>query len=768
MHVTEQPEHWQRRGPNSQRGRPHVEYAHVHAVDGPSIPPARVLGFPSRSREHGGRPALGGLDRRRGRRNSKKRFGLSDPAVWNAIQRTMAQQNRLSSIIPCNVSRGRAGIFRRPSVPSRTSSRRKALDRFARELKKYAHVAGAAGRLPVITPTESEEKDSLHTVKPLIPYMHEFEAAGLAVTSEQQRQWSTEKIDDQRSHRECIIVDRHCCPKPHEANLDGQYESPTLSSSTSGSVVEFTPPHAIHASWAEPISVKKESPPSPVKDTRATSRIRLPWLRKKQPVKETVTPHQRIGTMMETKKGEWRLSSKETNSRPQAPEVPLNKQAEHDGDKTKKQTARTVAPPQISAQARPRIVRPYVAEYVKNPPRHIEKNMCTAGTDFKPQFRRERDLAQASLPRRTQAIRIADHNHPFFQRHHHSPFHRVSHVHGAPVVLAARKPERSPTRQPQKPFTEVGYSEQKPLSPAPELPYTWKYAVSNASSMERALNAAQNRIEKKESQTVDPLRPAAGVKDSAECVKQLKQREEHGHRHHPLLAKTACLDHQAFGYSRKPAEPTLTTEYVKTGTTFEQESTRLKNNQDSIPTKAQTEALQQQPDRSRSPIQIRSPLASKDNVAKTMDQVGVAASPLVIEPGRQSYLLAKENDRNQNQDASDAIHYTRPALRLGESVAIPTKPHSELETALNDLDVFSETDDAAINDRDVLRGLQVAVKAAADDMYDALIRNKTGLRIRRFLADLKSVDIIDAELATDHSHRQRRTEKRRSEKAGHR
>ncbi|KAG4219212.1 hypothetical protein PC116_g32308, partial [Phytophthora cactorum] len=44
-----------------------------------------------------------------------------------------------------------------------------------------------------------------------------------------------------------------------------------------------------------------------------------------------------------------------------------------------------------------------------------------------------------------------------------------------------------------------------------------------------------------------------------------------------------------------------------------------------------------------------------------------------------------------------------------------------------------------INDRDVIRGLQVAIHAAADNMYDALIREKTGLRIRRFLADLRAV-----------------------------
>jgi hypothetical protein len=81
------------------------------------------------------------------------------------------------------------------------------------------------------------------------------------------------------------------------------------------------------------------------------------------------------------------------------------------------------------------------------------------------------------------------------------------------------------------------------------------------------------------------------------------------------------------------------------------------------------------------------------------------------------------------------------------------------------LEVPFSTDDALINDRDVLQGLQVAVKAAADDLYDALIRDKTGLRIRRFLADLNSIDAIDAELAVNQPARQRRAEKRRHRRA---
>lgn len=51
-------------------------------------------------------------------------------------------------------------------------------------------------------------------------------------------------------------------------------------------------------------------------------------------------------------------------------------------------------------------------------------------------------------------------------------------------------------------------------------------------------------------------------------------------------------------------------------------------------------------------------------------------------------------------------------------------------------------DDAEITDRDVLRGLHIAASAACDEEVDAYVRNKTGLRIRRFLADLIALETL--------------------------
>lgn len=73
-------------------------------------------------------------------------------------------------------------------------------------------------------------------------------------------------------------------------------------------------------------------------------------------------------------------------------------------------------------------------------------------------------------------------------------------------------------------------------------------------------------------------------------------------------------------------------------------------------------------------------------------------------------------------------------------------------------------DDREITDRDVLRGLHIAASAACDEEVDAYVRNKTGLRIRRFLADLMALETLGERLEDedmDQWARRRRAEMRK-------
>lgn len=59
-----------------------------------------------------------------------------------------------------------------------------------------------------------------------------------------------------------------------------------------------------------------------------------------------------------------------------------------------------------------------------------------------------------------------------------------------------------------------------------------------------------------------------------------------------------------------------------------------------------------------------------------------------------------------------------------------------------------EYSDTGINDREILLGLKMAICAACDENLDAWICNKTGLRLRRFLADLKAFESISQDRKT--------------------
>jgi len=113
----------------------------------------------------------------------QKRFGLSDPVVWDAINRNLAQQRRMASVL---TSSGQTPDPKCTGPSSRSPSERKALNRFTNRLDRYAQASRQAGQPIGITPTESQSRISLHTLQPLLPYHEEFRAAGLAVTSTEQ------------------------------------------------------------------------------------------------------------------------------------------------------------------------------------------------------------------------------------------------------------------------------------------------------------------------------------------------------------------------------------------------------------------------------------------------------------------------------------------------------------------------------------------------------------------------------------------------------
>lgn len=118
-----------------------------------------------------------------------------DTDLVEAISRSVAEQLRLFTTVRSRQASPRKS--RKPSVDhqdklSRTSSQRKALDRFTKELHRYANNVNAKGQEPACTSVSSTPA-TLRTVSALLPYRSEFKAAGLAVTSHDQAQRSPQK-----------------------------------------------------------------------------------------------------------------------------------------------------------------------------------------------------------------------------------------------------------------------------------------------------------------------------------------------------------------------------------------------------------------------------------------------------------------------------------------------------------------------------------------------------------------------------------------------
>ncbi|KAF5617190.1 hypothetical protein F52700_12703 [Fusarium sp. NRRL 52700] len=113
-----------------------------------------------------------------------------------AISRNIARQLQMLSIKNTTV-RGRSDNEQPLSRTSdnlenesRTLSQREALNRFTQELQRYAEQSGAKGKLPIPTPTPPRSSTSLRTIAALLPFRSEFKAAGLAITSKDQKKRS--------------------------------------------------------------------------------------------------------------------------------------------------------------------------------------------------------------------------------------------------------------------------------------------------------------------------------------------------------------------------------------------------------------------------------------------------------------------------------------------------------------------------------------------------------------------------------------------------
>jgi hypothetical protein len=170
---------------------------------------------------------------------------------------------RSSSMEPSTLPGVITGLY------SRTPSEQKALDKFSRDLERHIIASQAIHNASLSTTTSSASCLSVHTIVEFIPYLAEFQTAGLAVTSAEQRNLSSKNSKSLPPP----LVQPSDTPNDRSilANARGNEKSDyTDTSSSNMTIIEFAAIEDL------PISMAVETfPPQ-----RTPPKKPLPWLRK--------------------------------------------------------------------------------------------------------------------------------------------------------------------------------------------------------------------------------------------------------------------------------------------------------------------------------------------------------------------------------------------------------------------------------------------------------------------------------------------------------
>jgi hypothetical protein len=202
-------------------------------------------------------------------------------------------------------------------VASRSRSERKALRKFTREIELYLQACRSLPKGTLVA-TPSLTTISARTIDELKPYQAQFQSAGLAVTSNQQRRLSKPQTgesppptlpkDEKWSNLELLSDGTMGLRK--DKQKEKRREPSYASGSTGTTVMGWTPPHEKSSprpkttrqpSWDSDHTVIGFTPPHekapvrpPPSGPKVPSKKSLPWLRKQESSPESVSPTNRM------------------------------------------------------------------------------------------------------------------------------------------------------------------------------------------------------------------------------------------------------------------------------------------------------------------------------------------------------------------------------------------------------------------------------------------------------------------------------------------
>lgn len=673
-----------------------------------------------------------------------KPHAILDSLVEESLERSLSQQNRLSCLITPPNMKSRPNPA---SPPSRAPSQQRSLTRFTKELERYCMAVSANGKapLPLSTPTVSGSPTTLDTVTELLPYHRQFKAAGLAVTSREQMPGIPESPFQQLPVMENM---RGKNPPVARLQFDGNTVTPSEDESIAGNAAGPSVPR------------KDGGPPTAATGRQASNRQAkpinkslLPWMRNKDTAAahkahsgrrisiDHLHPSQAMAAQPFLTPSD-KLGIIDSYFDSPSPSKTLGKQPE---------TPKISISPPSSSNVSSLLDKPLPKKpLTEHPPTEFLPNKPTKcppiDRPHQPQLER-RPVPQRSGRRHMEntsqwpTARVLIHDNSPTALELHTEEEEIEDL--AEVINSFPLPRRD---------TNTSRSSSPPT------------AVVTGATIQRFI-PSQAEINK----TMDAgERPAALPRNDSD-QQPLSRADSRHHRSQSLCKQWSRVTVMRRSRGRQPPVPTIIQEEHKASpikqkpaTTSNQKKENLnalKTSHNQAQAQAQsmssgsastTHTSEETPDSlPQLPYTWKFAVDSSSSFEKALDSVIQKLDDM--EERRQCERnLDREaaqkvsTDQDHAQDSSSKEPDSKPSSESGPQpeTRVPESHPAPTTEAASEAGISIDYFDNDIPDRDILLGLKMAICAACDQDLDAWIREKTGLRLRRFLADLKAFDAV--------------------------
>lgn len=576
------------------------------------------------------------------------------------------------------------------SSPTREQS--KNLARFTKQLERYCTEVNSKGKpeLPRCTPTVSDSPTTLDTVTELLPYHRQFKAAGLAVTSREQMPRIPESTHQRRQAAKNINERR--APMAH-VQVDGS----TVTPSEQESIPEEPAAPHVNESEAGPSS-PEIAPRAPNTTATPVNKNMLPWFLKKDK-NSAITPHSNRKVSIDhihpsqataaepylTPSDKLGIIDAYFNS--PTPTTSQNKKPESNNTSLPSSSphrANSLAdrnPRKESPRERQPVPRRSLRRHMEDTSQWPTAGVLIHNNSPSPEDHENENVGILAEMQERPPVPAKD---PTSERSQPSAT-----TEKARPSAKFRKGPPVPPKVSHSEHSIVAFAEdteKKPATPPKDLPDTQSESqAANRHHSGQSLCKPWSRVTvlRRKSHAKLPPVPAT-IKEEPEATA-----EQHGR---PSSAQNLPDDNAA------PQLPATWSCAVGRSSSFE---------------KALDAVIQKLDD-----------MDERRQYEKRVELEAVQRAAAKLEASQE--LVS-------NFSSPSGSHSRR---QTGEKVASPTAaPASDTNESATHLD-------KDIDDRDILLGLKMAICAACDEDLDAWIRDRTGLRLRRFLADLKAFDAV--------------------------